>query len=38
MDIKVVEIFPTNPLELKIESAKAIWFVNALRKSILRKF
>ncbi|MCC0638550.1 MULTISPECIES: hypothetical protein [unclassified Clostridioides] len=33
MDIKVVEIFPTNPLELKkIESAKAIWFVNALRK------
>ncbi|MCC0650572.1 hypothetical protein [Clostridioides sp. ZZV15-6598] len=33
MDIKVVEIFPTNPVALKkIEAAKAKWLVNVLRK------
>ncbi|MGO0882534.1 hypothetical protein ACTPDI_07075 [Clostridioides difficile] len=33
MDIKVVEIFPTNPVALKkIETAKGKWFVNSLRK------
>ncbi|MGX9756877.1 hypothetical protein ACWYRQ_11400 [Clostridioides difficile] len=33
MDIKVVEIFPTDSVALKkIEAAKAKWFVNALGK------
>ena len=32
MEIKVIEVFPTDTEKLNIEMAKAKWFINILRK------